>query len=332
MIRGLAGALWSAIVVALAGCASPAREAEPVAGSVQSNGVTLAYESRGEVDDPAIILVQGLGVSLTGWPQTLIDDLVRRGYRVVTFDNRDVGRSSKMDSLGDPDFAAIFGPPRPDGGPPPVPYTLRDMAADTVGLMDALNIESAHLVGASMGGQVAQLTAIHYPARVLSLTSIMTDTGNPQREVASAELFARLSAPPAPGLDFEGHIQREISNQRLTAGPAFPRTDSEYRTEIDRALAHAPAHPAGTARQLAAGFTAGDRRDALARLTIPVVVLHGDADPLVPVSNAREQAAVAPNAELVLIPGMGHEMPPAAGPAMAAAIAQAVERGERAVN
>lgn len=332
MLRDLVGRLFAGLLLVTAGaCASTSDVAAPEhhVGAAQANGVSLAYESYGDASDPAIVMIQGLGVPLTGWPQPLIEDLVGRGYRVVVFDNRDTGLSSKMDALGDPDFAAMFAA-QGAGAPLPLPYTLQDLAADTVGLMDALNIRKAHVVGASMGGQIAQLTAIAYPDRVLSLTSIMTDTGNPQRQMASPELFAQLSAPPPPGADFEQLMRREIANTRLTAGYAFPRTDAEYRAEIDRSLARAPAHPQGTGRHLAAGMALGDRRAELARLTMPVVVVHGEVDPLIPVSNAREQAAVIPNAELVVIPGMGHEMPPAAAPLLAGAIAKAVVRGEAA--
>lgn len=284
---------------------------------IASNGIDLDAESIGPGGAPAILLIMGLGCQRIRWNDELCDELVRRGYRVIRFDNRDVGGSTKLDAAGVPDLGAWLA-----GGRPPIPYTLDDMAADSVGLLDALAIDQAHIVGASLGGAVAQLIAGHYPQRTLSLTSIMASSGNPLLPPPTAAASAALFGPLPLRRDRDSLIADSIARFRAIASPGYPSSDAYLRQlfgrEFDRGY-----HPAGIVRQLVALFANGDRRPLLRTLKCPSVVLHGADDPLIRVDCGRDVAANIPGARLRVIDGMGHDLPVALTATFADAICEA---------
>jgi pimeloyl-ACP methyl ester carboxylesterase len=298
---------------------------------IKTNGIRIEYESFGSANDETILLVAGLGAQLTQWPRELCDTLVERGYRVIRFDNRDIGLSSKItkgSKLGYSDSLAALA----EGKPDVAVYSLADMAKDAVGLLDVLKIDRAHIVGAAMGGMIAQTIAAEYPARTLSLTSIMSTTGNPDLPPAN-EAAQRLLLSPAPmGSDLPGIIARSTELQQLIGSPDFPADMEAFK---ERAMNDAlrAYYPAGVLRQMAAVMASGDRRAALAEITAPTVVLHGAADTYVPLAAGEDTAKSIPGAELRTVPGMGHDLPLAMIGTIADAITAAAKRAEgRAVT
>jgi pimeloyl-ACP methyl ester carboxylesterase len=264
----------------------------------------------------------GLATQMIGWPDEFCRDLADRGLFVVRFDNRDIGLSTHLHDAGAPDILGLMG-----GSGARPPYALADLADDTVGLLDALGLDSVHLVGASMGGMIAQLVAIRHPERVRSLTSIMSTTGDPAVGRPSDAAVPVLLAPPATGRD--AAIQRAVDTYRVIGSPGFEFDEAGLR---DRAgLSFDRAHdPAGVARQLAAILTTPDRTPDLERLDVPTLVVHGAQDALVDVSGGRATAAAIPGAELLLVEGMGHDLPRAFWPQLLDALTALVERGEAA--
>src|SRR5512137_89101 len=252
----------------------------------------------------------GLGMPAALWPDAVVQSLAGSGFRVVTFDNRDAGGSTRLEGTPVPNvLRAIWRALR--RRPVTAPYTLDDMASDTVGLLDALGIGQAHVVGASMGGMIGQLIAARYPARVLSLTSIMSNSGNPERRVAFGSwkaLRAIIHRPPPPD-DHEAVVQHLMRLFSVIGSPAFRHELGQMRPLFER-VARRGLYRNGTARQLMAILATGDRRPLLARITAPTLVLHGADDPLVPVAAGVDTAANIPGARLEVIPGMGHDFPP----------------------
>jgi pimeloyl-ACP methyl ester carboxylesterase len=264
------------------------------------SGLELEYDSFGDAGATPLLLVMGLSYQMIEWDDALCELIASRGFRVTRFDNRDVGLSSKFDALGPPDIMALL------GGTGHPPYSLGDMAGDAVGLLDALDVAAAHVVGVSMGGMIAQLIAIDYPERVLSLTSIMSTVGGPNVVQAEPTVGAALLAPP--GQTREERVERSLANRRLIFGTGMPFDEDRARRKAERAVDRC-FYPDGAMRQLAAIFAAPDRKAGLGRLTIPTLVIHGDNDPLVPPANGRQTAAALPRARLIMIPGMGHALP-----------------------
>ena len=289
-----------------------------------ANGVELEYDVAGAPDAPAILLIMGLGTQMTRWPQALVDTLVNAGLRVIRFDNRDVGLSTRLDAAGTPDLPSIV-TKMLAGGTPPVAYGLSDMAADAVGLLDALGIGQAHLVGASMGGMIAQIVAATHPDRVLSLTSIMSSSGNPTLPRASDAALALLASPRPADDDVEAVIERAVRGGETLGSPGYP-VDRQVRRAAALADYRRSYYPAGAARHTAAIAAGGDRRPLLATITAPTVVIHGADDPLVPVEAGRDTAAHIPGAELIEVPGMGHDVPDAIVPLIADAILAVTRR------
>lgn len=281
----------------------------------------LETERFGDPGHPAILLIQGLGTPLTRWPLSLCERLVAEGFQVIRFDNRDIGLSTKLDSLGLPDLAGFFQGLRPLH---PL-YTLADMAADSVALLDALQIRQAHIVGASMGGMIAQLVAALYPGRCLSLTSIMSSSGNPLLPPPTPAALQALFAPLPPGKDEASMVADAVRRQQVLMSPAYRTPLAELRAMFT-AEYRRNFHPPGVIRQLAAFLMGGDRRPLLMTIQAPTVVLHGEADPLIPVACGRDTAASIPGAELCILPGMGHDFPEALMPEFAAAILAAARR------
>lgn len=284
---------------------------------LRANNLVLEVESFGRLDAPAIVLVMGLGAPLTRWNIELCDALVARGYRVIRFDNRDCGLSTRLDRLPVPSFGKA--------GPNAAPYSIADMAADTLGLLDALAIDAAHFVGASLGGAVVQHIAAEAPRRTLSLTSIMASTGNPLLPPPTPLAAAALMAPLPLLRDEDSIVADAIQRFRAVASPAYPAPDADldrvFRSEYRRGF-----HPPGVARQLAALVADGDRRPLLARIAAPTVVLHGADDPLIRIEHGRDTAAHIRGAELRVIAGMGHDFPVALSTTFAEAICAAAGR------
>jgi pimeloyl-ACP methyl ester carboxylesterase len=258
---------------------------------------------------------------MIGWPDEFCAGLADRGLFVVRFDNRDIGLSTHLDDRGAPDIMAILGGDRSN-----VPYALADLADDTVGLLDVLGIDSAHVVGASMGGMIAQLVAIRHPHRVRSLTSIMSTTGDPAVGAPAAAAMGVLLAPPAT--DRESAIQRAVDAYRVIGSPGFEFDEQALRERAglsyDRRY-----NPAGVARQLAAVLATPDRTADLAAVGVPALVIHGERDSLVNVSGGRATAAAIPGAELLVVDGMGHDLPRAIWPEITDRITALVERAEQ---
>jgi pimeloyl-ACP methyl ester carboxylesterase len=270
-----------------------------------ANGIEIGYETHGDPSGEPLLLVMGLGAQLIAWPVELCDALVDRGFFVVRYDNRDTGLSTKFADVGG-DFMTSF-LAASQGEPVEVAYQLSDMAADGMALLDHLGIESAHIVGASMGGMIAQTMAIEYPARVRTLTSIMSMTGEPEYGQPTPEAMAILVRPVATTRDEA--IENSVAGSRVISSPEhFDETEARARAAeaYDRCF-----NPAGVARQLLSILASGSRAEGLARLDVPTVVIHGDVDPLVTLSGGQRTADLVPGAELLVIEGMGHDLPPA---------------------
>ena len=277
----------------------------------KSNGIELEYDTFGEPGSPAVLLVMGWATQMIAWSEEFCETLAARGLHVIRFDNRDVGLSTKLDQHPGPGLASLV---LRRGKPP---YSLDDMAADAVGLLDALGIRQAHVVGASMGGFIAQLIAINHPERTLSLTSIMSGLGGKDAVQPSLSVTARLLKPPPSERD--ALIEWGVRTARLIGSPAYfdeDRVRAFRARSIDRAVSLA-----GVRRQFAAISSAPSRKSALGRLRVPALVIHGDADRLVPVENGRRTAAAIPGAKLMILPGMGHDLPPQLWPEVIDAIA-----------
>lgn len=270
---------------------------------VKAGSVELEYESLGPANAETIVLIMGVGAPLTRWRADLCQLLVESGYRVIRYDNRDCGLSTLIDAPA-PDPQAIV------SGGVEAPYSLRDLAGDTVSLMDALGLERAHIVGASMGGMVAQIVAAEHPERTASLTSIMSTTGNPELSPPRADVLDFLLLPaPEPDQDLDGFVAHKVKAAQLIGSPGFPTPVHELEEQI-RFETRRRYTPDGVARQMAAVWTGGDRRALLRTIKLPTVVLHGADDPLIPVDAGRDTAAAIPGAELHVVPGMGHDIAP----------------------
>lgn len=288
------------------------------------NNLHIEYESFGAPSAPVILLIMGLGAQLSRWSMEFCAALVERGFRVLRFDNRDCGLSSKLDEAGVPDIGRALR----SGVPPDAPYSLEDMAADCIGLLDALGIKAAHVVGASMGGAIAQIVAARYPERSLSLTSIMSTSSHPDLPPPSSGAAQALLAPLPATRDRESLIEDAIRRQLAVASPEYPtcpnRLRNQFVEEHERSF-----HPRGVTRQLAAFLASGDRRALLATITIPALVLHGADDPLIPLACGEDVAAHIPGAELRVIEGMAHDFPLALTDVFADAIAAVACRNQR---
>lgn len=292
---------------------------------VQANGIELEYDTFGDAGGRPLFLVMGLGAQMIFWEEGFCEALAERGHYVVRFDNRDVGLSTKLGNAGVPNIMKLM-MQQQMGMPVHAPYTLDDMAEDTAGLIDALGLESAHVCGASMGGMIAQTLAFRRPERVRSLISIMSSTGDPSLPPPRPEALAVLMTPPPAGR--AENIEFGIKVWRTIGSPGFPFEENRVRSLVERSYDRG-IDPAGVARQLAAILAHESRRRALRQVTAPTLVIHGTDDPLVPVECGRDTAASAPGAELLLIEGMGHDLPRAVWPRLVDAIAQHTEKAER---
>jgi len=278
----------------------------------------IAYETFGDPGDPALLLVMGLGTQMIAWHEDFCAELAGHGYFVIRFDNRDVGRSTALRDLPVPTLRQLTLRSKKAAS-----YTLSDMAADAFGLLDALGIERAHVVGASMGGMIAQTMAIERPERVLSLASIMSNTGarfSGQPRLATYRVL--LGTPPQ---ERDAFIENVVGVYKVIGSPEFDRDEDHLRSVAARSYDRGR-NPAGSSRQLAAIIASGDRTTRLAELTMPTVVIHGTRDKLVSPSGGRATAKAVPGSRLVKIAGMGHDLPRGAWPQIVGAIVENAAR------
>lgn len=284
--------------------------------NASANGIRIEYETFGDSSASPLLLIMGLGAQMILWDEQFCEQLAAKGHYVIRFDNRDIGLSTKFNEAGIPNvmeaMSAIM-----SGEAISSPYSLNDMADDSVGLLDTLNIDKAHICGASMGGMIAQTVAIRHPDRVLSLTSIMSSTGDRSLPQGTPDAMAVLLTP-APQ-EREASIEHSLKVWRTIAGPGFPLDEERIRNRAtlsyDRCF-----NPAGVARQLIAVMAHGDRTPALDSVTAPTLVIHGADDPLVPVECGKATAEAIPGADILIIDGMGHDLPPGAWPQIVDAI------------
>jgi pimeloyl-ACP methyl ester carboxylesterase len=285
--------------------ATPGAAAERIVTSgelfAKVGDVELCYETFGNPANPAMLMIMGLGSQMILWSEEFCEMLAERGFFVIRFDNRDAGRSTKIAVDRQPSLTRVLAGHREEA-----PYLLADMADDTAGLLDHLGIASAHVVAASLGGMVGQMLAIRHPERVLSLASVMSTTGEGSVGQPHPEtILVLLNRPPD---DRDGFVQHFLETRAAIGTAAFPRDPAKMRRLGERYYERGPS-PDGTLRQLAASIASGDRTDDLKRLDVPTVVIHGEEDPLIDVSGGRATAAAIPGAELLVIPGMGHDLP-----------------------
>ena len=286
----------------------------------QVGELDICYETLGDPRDPALLLVMGLGTQMVAWPVGFCEQLVARGFFVIRYDNRDSGRSTHMRGVRPPTIKQLLLRDKSAAH-----YSLADMAADGIGLLDFLGIERAHVAGASMGGMIAQTMAARHPDRVLSLASIMSNTGHWWKGMPGLRVYPIFIRRGAP--DREGAIESAVSVFRLIGSPGFPFDEQETRRAA--ALSYERGYdPAGSGRQLAAILAAGDRTSELRRITAPTVVIHGTKDRMVRPSGGRATAAAIAGSKLVWIKGMGHDLPRATWDRIVDAIAANAERAD----
>jgi pimeloyl-ACP methyl ester carboxylesterase len=266
-----------------------------------ANGIELAYQEMGDADGEPLLLVMGLATQMLAWDEGLCGMLADRGFRVVRFDNRDIGRSTKIESAGVPSRVDVMA-----GRRATAPYLLRDMAADTIGLMDHLGIDSAHMVGASMGGMVVQTLAIEHPERVRSMVSIMSTTGSRWTGLPSWKAMGVLLGRPPRGR--EAAVERAIKTFSVIGSPGYPLDEERLRDVAGRSYDRGHS-AAGVLRQLHAITASGDRTQALRSVDVPAAIIHGKRDPLVRPAGGRATARAIPGARLKMIDGMGHDLP-----------------------
>jgi len=273
---------------------------------ISANGITLHYDEHGDPAAPPLLLIMGFAMQMTHWPQELIDALVARGFRVIRHDNRDIGLSHKFHGVRGPGLVRML-LANALGLTIRAPYALADMADDSASLLDALGIARAHVVGASMGGMIAQHFAARHPGKVLSLTSVMSSTGHRKLPKSTREAQKVLIRRPK-GTDEEALIAHGMWAARTIGSPGYPAAEQRLRQRIQANLRRS-IYPEGVFRQLAAIVADGDRRDMLKGIAAPTLVLHGEADPLVPVAHGHDTAAHIPGARIETIPGWGHDLP-----------------------
>jgi len=291
---------------------------------IHANGIELDYDTFGSPRSRPLLLIMGLGGQSIMWDEGFCESLAVHGHFVVRYDNRDVGLSTKFDAAGVPNVLQLMLESR-SGKKLEVPYTLDDMPDDAVGLLDALGLETAHVCGASMGGMIAQTVAIRHGRRLRSLTSIMSSTGNPSLPQAKPEAMAVLTAPPPT--DRPSSLDAAVRTWRTIGSPGFPFDEAKIRERAGR-LFDRSFHPQGSARQLAAILAHGSRVEKLRSVTLPTLVIHGAADPLVPLPGGQDTARAIPGAELLVIEGMGHDLPEGAWPRIVGAISEHTAKAE----
>lgn len=273
---------------------------------VNANNIEIHYETFGDPSAKPLLLIMGFGSQMIHWDEEFCNMLAKSGHYVIRYDNRDVGLSTKIDEAGTPDFLKAISSFQ-KGEKVHAPYTMDDMADDAVGLLDALNISSAHICGCSMGGVIAQYIAINHPSRVLSLTSMMSTTGNPDLPPLNPEAM-KLFLLPVPSKR-DAYIKDYVKREKVMYGPIIPLDEERRRLYAAKAYDRC-FYPQGNTRQIMALLTSGNRKPALASVKIPTLVIHGGNDPLVSLEAGKDTAEAIPGAELLIIDGMGHSLPP----------------------
>lgn len=293
---------------------------------LKANGLDIEYDTFGDSGGDPVLLIMGLGTQMTAWPPDFCNALVEHGHYVIRFDNRDVGLSAKLDGQRAPGPFG-FWLNRVFGVSLRVPYTLSDMGADAIGVLDALGLETAHVVGASMGGMIAQIVAASYPSRVKTLTSIMSSSGDPSLPAARPEVTRQLLRRPKSDA-FDDLVEHSLESFRMLSSPGYPRSDGELRALIVEGIERS-FYPQGFLRQVAAIVADGSRVERLATIEAPTLVIHGKADPLVLVECGFHTALHVRRAKLELIDGMGHDFPPQLIAPIAAMIVHHINREGR---
>jgi pimeloyl-ACP methyl ester carboxylesterase len=290
---------------------------------IKANGIELEYETHGSHDAPAILLVHGLGAQLSLWPVAFIDQLVKQGFRVIRYDNRDIGLSQKFEAYGVPNSTELTAKAMA-GEKIEAPYLLTDMAADGIALAQALGVKRAHVVGVSMGGMIAQLMAAHFASHVGTLTSIMSSSGRRGLPPGKPEAMKVLLTPPANS-ERATVVAHGINLRQTISSPGYPTPDAEQQALVefnfDRSF-----YPQGLARHYNAILASGGRVDILPKIKVPTLVIHGDEDPVVRVEAGKDTAALIPGARLEIIPGMGHDLPAQLLPKIVGLIAEHAHR------
>ncbi len=294
--------------------------------SAQANGIALEYQTFGDPGARPLLLLRGLGTQMIQWDPAFCQAIADSGHHLVIFDNRDVGLSTHFHDAPVPPMGELV-KALAAGERPAVPYDIDDMAGDVIGLMDALGFESAHIAGISMGGMIVQQTAIRHPQRVRSMTSIMSSTSEPGLPGPSPEAQAALTEPSPP--EREAYLDYSVRTGRVFTGDGFPY-DAEARRELAGRVYDRAFDPAGIARQMAAIVASGSRTQGLAALAVPSLVIHGSSDPLIPLAAGQATADAIPGAEMLVVEGMGHDLPPGAWPPIVDALARHTERSESA--
>jgi proline iminopeptidase len=275
--------------------------------SLNANGIRIAFDTAGDPKAVPLLLISGLGLQLTSWPDEFVEGLVELGFYVIRYDNRDTGLSTKFEHAGTPSLglawlkSLVRWPIKP-------PYTLQDMADDAVGVLSALGVARAHVVGVSMGGMIAQLMAAKFPSRVLSLTSIMSSSGRRGLPGPTPEVKRAMLRPPKTGADADAMVDHGVRLLQTIASPTYPTPEKQLRRRVARALRR-NCCPGGVVRQILAVSASGDRSAQLRSIAAPTLVIHGAADPMVPLACGEDTAQAIPNARLEVIEGMGHDLP-----------------------
>ena len=287
--------------------------------TVTSNGIEIAYETFGAPGSRPLLLVMGLGCQMLAWHPELCTALAAGDFFVVRYDNRDVGLSTHLHDAPPPNLGAAM-----DGDFSTAPYRLEDMANDAVGLLDALGLDRAHVVGVSLGGMIAQTMAITHPDRIRSLTSIMSTPGVGNGPPAPATQASLSASPPTSRAEA---VEQTVAIVKIIGSPGYPMDEAWVRELVGQSYDRG-FDPAGVKRQLLAIYASGDRTAALARVTAPALVVHGDADPVFPLPAGQATAAALPDADLLVLPGMGHDLPREIWPTLVAAISRLADRAE----
>ncbi|MBU2700774.1 pimeloyl-ACP methyl ester carboxylesterase [Sporomusaceae bacterium BoRhaA] len=290
--------------------------------NVMANGIQIEYDTFGDKSSPALLLIAGNGAQLLFWDTEFCELLAKTGLFVIRFDNRDAGLSTKFDKAGFPDIMAAIKAAM-EGKDVAAAYSLDDMADDCMGLLDALFIEKAHICGASMGGMIAQVVSYRHPQRVLSLTSIMSNTGNPHLPQGKPDAIAAVVAPPPT--ERKAYIEHNMNVWQKIWSPGFPFEEERARTYLEKSYDRSY-YPQGMARQNMAILSCGDRTASLSSIKAPTLVIHGSGDPLIPVEAGKDTARVIPGANLLIIDGMGHDLPTGVWSEMIAAISHHIKQ------
>jgi pimeloyl-ACP methyl ester carboxylesterase len=292
---------------------------------IEANGIQIEYEERGDKGNESLILIRGLGTQLIDWPESFLEGLVEEGFHVVFFDNRDVGLSQKFDESGLPELGAIA------SGEAQPAYMLQDMADDVIGVMDALKLDKAHVMGISMGGMIVQVVAATHGQRLLSMMSVMSSSGRPGLPAATEAAMASLTAKPDPAGGVDAIDLLTAEGLEICGSPGYPES-LEVRLAIARSRRERNYNPGGVARQMAAVVAAGNRGDLLETITVPSLVIHGADDPLIPASGGEDTANCIPDCELEIVPGMGHNLPVGVVPIIVKLVSGFCHRNNRQVS